>query len=223
MMAEWKELIQIAMAGINLPITLLFAIMILYWLSVIFGAMDIDVFQFDMDIEIDADGSLDFEADGDADIQSGGALNGVMLYFNIAAVPVTVWLSFLIFTCWLLSILETYYFNRGHHFVFGLVFVIPNLIVGMYVAKFATAPLKKVFEAMAPKNTTRKSLIGQRATVVSSAVDSSFGQIEVKTDGAPLTLNARTEGDIKITKGESVVIIREIEHGTFIIKPFSTN
>ncbi|VGO11622.1 hypothetical protein PDESU_00167 [Pontiella desulfatans] len=221
MTAELKELIQIALAGINLPITLLFAVMLLYWVSVIIGALDIDILQLDFDIEPDAD--LDLEADGDVDVQSGGALNGMMLYFNIGAVPVTVWLSFLIFTCWILSILETYYLNPGRHFVFGLIFVIPNLIAGMYTAKFATAPLKKVFEAMAPKNTTRKSLIGQRAVVVSSTVSSSFGQIGIKTDGAPLTLNARTEGDTEIAKGQTVVITSETGQGIFTVEAFTSN
>lgn len=213
MMAELQELIQIATAAINIPITLLLFIMMLYWISVILGAIDIDILSFDFDIEGDAD--------ADVDVHSGGALNGMMLYFNIGAVPVTVWLSFLIFTCWILSILETYYLNPGHHFLIGLIFVIPNLLTGMYVAKFATAPLKKVFEAMAPKNTTHKSLIGQRAVVVSSSVDKSFGQIEIRTSGAPLTLNARAEGDMVIDKGQSVVITRELGRGIFTVKPFS--
>ena len=217
MMAELQELIHIALAGINLPITLLFAVMLLYWTSVIFGAFDIDVLQVDFDIDAD----LDLDADADADIQTGGAFQGMMLYFNIGAVPVTVWLSFLIFTCWILSVLESYYLNPGLHFLFGLIFVIPNLIVGMYVAKFATVPLKKVFEAMAPKNTTRKSLVGQRATVTSSVVDSSFGQITVKTDGAPITLNARSGSPIE--KGATVVITHEQESNVFTVELFPTN
>lgn len=214
MLAEFKELIHIALAGINLPITLLFTIMIIYWLSVILGAMDIDILQFDVDIDMDGDLDADLDA-------GGGGLNGVMLYFNIGAVPVTVWLSFLIFTGWLLTMLETYYFNRGHHFLIGLAFLIPNLIASMYVAKFGTAPLKKVFEAMAPKNITNQSLIGQRATVVSSVVDQTFGQIQIKTDGAPLTLNARTEDDQKIVKGDDVLILSELEQGTFAVQLFS--
>lgn len=221
MMAELRELIQIALAGINLPISLLFAVMLLYWISVIFGAMDIDILQFDVDVELDAD--ADLELDGDMDVQSGGMLNGMMLYFNIGAVPVTVWLSFLIFTCWLLAVLETYYLNPGRHMLPGLIFVVPNLLIGMYTAKLATAPLKKVFEAMAPKNTTRKSLIGQRAEVVSSSIDRKFGQIQIKTEGAPLTLNARTEDDTSIAKGQTVVITHEAGPGVFIVKPFSTH
>jgi hypothetical protein len=225
MLAEFRELIQIALLAFNLPITLLFAVMLLYWISVIIGAIDIDILQMDFDIELEADADidLDMDADGDMDVQSGGALNGMMLYFNIGGVPVTVWLSFLIFSCWILSVLETYYLNPSHNFLIGLAFAIPNLIVGMYIAKFATAPLKKVFAAMAPKNTTRKSLIGQRAVVVSSAVDSDFGQIEVKTEGAPLTLNARTEGNTKLPKGRAVVITRETAPGIFTVESFSSN
>lgn len=219
MMDEFRELIQIALTGFNIPITLLFAVMLLYWISVIFGALDIDILQFDFDVAVEPDGGADLQSDGSADLQSGGTFHGMMLYFNIGTVPVTVWLSFLIFTCWILTVLETYYLNPGRHALIGLAFAVPNLIAGMYVAKFATLPLKKLFDAMAPKNTTYRSLVGKRAVVVSSTVSASFGQIEIKTEGAPLTLNARAE-DKEIAKGTAVVITRELEKGTFAVEPF---
>lgn len=221
MMAEFKELIEICTVGFNLPITILLFMMLVYWLSVIFGALDIDILQFDMDVEIDADGSVDFDADGDADVHSGGSFNGVLLYFNIGTVPVTIWLSFLIFTCWILTVFETYYLNPGRLLLIGAAFAIPNLVVGMYVAKFLTAPLKKVFAAMSSKTLSTKSLIGSRATVISSRVTADFGQIQIKTDGAPLTLTARYEGDPPITKGQTVVITAERNPGTFAVEPFS--
>ena len=97
MMEEFQELIHISLAGINVPISLLLTLILLYWISVIFGALDIDILQVDFDVEA--------EGDADIDLQSGGAFQGLMLYFNIGCVPVTVWLSFLIFTCWLLTVL----------------------------------------------------------------------------------------------------------------------
>lgn len=213
MMEEFRELIHISLAGINLPISLLLILMLLYWLSVIVGALDIDILQFDFDLEA--------EGDADIDLQSGGAFQGLMLYFNIGCVPVTVWLSFLVFTCWLLTVLECYYLNPGINILLSLAFAIPNLIIGMYFAKFATAPLKKVFQAMAPKNITHKSLIGQRAVVASSSINNKFGQILIKTDGAPITLNAVTEGTTEIEKGASVILTAESKPGIFIVEPFS--
>jgi hypothetical protein len=213
MMEAFQELIHISVAGVNLTISILLILMLLYWISVIFGALDIDILQFDFDVEA--------EGDADLDLQSGGAFQGLMLYFNIGCVPVTVWLSFLIFTCWILTVLECYYLNPGINPLLSLAFVLPNLIIGMYVAKFATAPLKKVFEAMAPKNITHKSLIGQRATVASSTVTHKFGQILIKTDGAPITLNAVTEGTTEIPKGASVILTGEARPGVFIVEPFS--
>ena len=220
-MEEIKELIQICLAWINLPFTLLFGLMLTYWLSVIFGALDIDILQFDFDVEVDPSGDIDFDADGDASIESGGSMNGVLLYFNIGTVPVTVWLSFAVFSLWFLVVLESYYFNRGHNPLIALAFLIPNLIVSMHIAKFLTLPLKKVFAAMSSKTLSRGELIGQRATVTSSTVSDTFGQIIVKTDGAPLTLHARNAGTNVIQKGQTVVLIREIEPGTFSVEPFS--
>jgi hypothetical protein len=218
MTAELKELIEITTQGFNLPITILLIMMLIYWLSVIFGLLDIDLFQFDLDVQVDADGTIDMNANGDMDVEAGGSFASVLLYFNIGTVPVTVWLSFLIFTCWILTILETYYFNPGRLFIIGAAFAIPNLIAGMYVAKFACIPLKKVFSAMDSKAVTNRSLIGKRAIVSSSKIDKTFGQIQLKTDGAPITLNARTISETDIPKGAIVVLTKEIEPGTFIVE-----
>ena len=219
MLDSLQELIHICLAGINIPYTLLFGVMLIYWLSVIFGAMDIDILQFDFDVEVDPGGDIDFDADGDASVESGGSFNGVLLYFNIGTVPVTIWLSFVIFSLWYLALIETYYFNPSFNFLISLAFLIPNLIISLHIAKFLTLPLKKVFAAMDSKAVTRNQLVGKIATVTSTTVSSSFGQILIKTDGAPLTLNARS--DKEIPKGQTVVLIQELEPGTFDVEPFS--
>lgn len=219
MLDALKELIQISIAWINIPYTLLFGVMLTYWLSVIFGAMDIDILQFDFDVEVDPSGDLDFDADGDASIESGGSFNAVLLYFNIGTVPVTVWLSFAVFSLWFMVVLETYYFNPAYHVLISLLFLIPNLIVSLHIAKYLTLPLKKVFAAMSSITLSRNDLIGKIGTVTSSTVDNTFGQVLVKTGGAPLTLNARS--GTEITKGTQVVLVCELQPGTFDITPFS--
>lgn len=214
MLMQFKELFAISIQGFNLPITVLLVLMLLYWLSVILGALDIDFLSFDLDL--DTEGSLDL--DGDLEAQAGGSYQGFMLYFNIGTVPVTIWLSVLILVCWSLSMVAAYTINPSVNPLLSLGLAIPNLIIGMYAAKFVCQPLKKVFAAMEGKAITNKSLIGQRALVTSSTINPTFGQIEIKTDGAPITMNARTGSEMEIPKGSSVVITREIEPGTFQVE-----
>lgn len=216
MMAEFRELFTIAIQGANLPITVLLIIMLLYWLSVILGALDIDMLSFDLDMDTEA--SLDMDADGDFDAQSGGAYQGFMFYFNIGTVPVTIWLSILILVCWSLTMIESYTINPSQNSLLALGLAIPNLIAGMYVAKFVCQPLKKVFLAMEDDAITNKSLIGQRAKVTSSTISQTFGLIELKTDGAPITMNARIKDGAEIPKGSTVLLTGEIEPGTFLVE-----
>lgn len=213
MMAEFKELFAIAVQGFNLPITVLLIIMLMYWVSVILGALDIDLLSFDLDI--DTESSMDMDANGDFEAQSGGAYQGLMLYFNIGTVPVTIWLSVVILVCWSLSMVEAYTINPTVAPLLSIGLAIPNLILGMYAAKFVCQPLKKVFSAMEGKAITNKSLIGKRALVTSSTINQTFGQIELKTDGAPITMNARACNEMDIPKGSTVVITKEIEPGVF--------
>lgn len=216
MMAEFRELFTLAVQGVNLPITVLLILMLIYWLSVILGALDIDILSFDFDLDVDAEAGMD--ADGDFDAQSGGAYQGMMLYFNIGTVPVTIWLSVLILVCWSLTMMEAYTINAAAIPLLSLGLAIPNLLIGMYAAKFVCQPLKKVFAAMEGKAITNKSLIGQRALVTSSTISLKFGQIELKTEGAPITMNARAKDGTEIPKGSTVVLTREIEPGIFQVE-----
>jgi len=52
-------------------------------------------------------------------------------------------------------------------------------------------------------------------------VNNTFGQIELKTDGAPLTMHARTEDKQEFTKGQTVLITKETTPGTFIVQEFN--
>ena len=56
------ELIQTAFSPINLLFTILLMLVILYWLSIIIGALDIG--SFDLDFDFDADVDVDLDADG---------------------------------------------------------------------------------------------------------------------------------------------------------------
>lgn len=74
-----KELIEAAFSSVNIFPTILFGLIILYWLFVFIGALDMDFLNFDveggdvdMDVDIDADVDADLEVDADADVDIDG-------------------------------------------------------------------------------------------------------------------------------------------------------
>ena len=56
------ELMTLALSPINLVFTLLLLMVILYWIIVILGVLDVDLFQVDLS-DFDADGDLGVDGD----------------------------------------------------------------------------------------------------------------------------------------------------------------
>ena len=50
-----KEFFDIAFAIVNLPLTILFGLMILYWILTTLTGLDLDFFDADIDVDIDTD------------------------------------------------------------------------------------------------------------------------------------------------------------------------
>ena len=49
------EVLQAALAAVNLPYTVFLGLILLYWLTVIIGALDLDLFNIDLDADADVD------------------------------------------------------------------------------------------------------------------------------------------------------------------------
>lgn len=66
-----KELIDAAFSSVNIIPTILFGLVIIYWLFVMIGALDINLFDFSVDsgdVDFDADVDVDANVDIDADV-----------------------------------------------------------------------------------------------------------------------------------------------------------
>lgn len=69
-----KELIEAAFSSVNIFPTILFGLIILYWLFVFIGALDMDFLNFDVegdvDMDVDVDADIDVEVDADLEIDA---------------------------------------------------------------------------------------------------------------------------------------------------------
>ena len=83
------------------------------------------------------------------------------------------------------------------------------------VAKLITTPLK----IMNAKNKTNFSLIGKLCIVTTGEVTTEFGECEIMTDSAPITITARTLDNDILHKGDvAVVISHESENNFYFVK-----
>ncbi|WP_306640111.1 OB-fold-containig protein [Sanyastnella coralliicola] len=191
----------------------LLMLVVVYWITVMLGAVDLDFLDFDIDI----DGDVDM----DADVDQGGLLwlNHILTFFNLGKIPFMVWLSFLSLPLWLLHVNANNLLGI-ESFLFGLITFLPALIVGLFIAKFATWPFVGLFNKL-EEGTKEKVILGKVGTVIINATHDSRGQAEVESAGSYLMLYIVTRKGVEVKKGDKVLFIQEIE-GTddYLIEPY---
>ena len=199
-------MIEIFFQGANVVQTVLFLVIVLYWLIVLFGALDFDTFDFDVDIDTDVDVDADLDADTDGDSSNVFGLNKILHFFNLGRVPFMVFLTFLILPWWFGSIIVNHWLGI-ESFIPALIVILPMLILSLFVAKFLTMPFVKIFEALDKENIER-DILGTIGTVRIAASNVKTGQGEFKLGDAYLNINIRTkEGEVSI--GEKVMIVND--------------
>ncbi len=183
------EFIRICFEWPTLPASILLVICLLYWLSVILGLMDIDLFDFDLDFDVSTEGPsfLDFGFIG-------------LKFLNLGEVPVMLWLSGFSISMWMLSI----NFDSKiavTSFLDYLPIAARNIGISLVIVKLLTQPLRGMFKYKPPNEVA--TLLGKTCRVTSTSVTDRFGQAELEAEGAPLKLHIRSE-DKTIQKGDLV-------------------
>jgi hypothetical protein len=207
-----NDLLTAAVAPVNIIPTILLVFILMYWLTVIVGLIDLDALDIDLDVE---GGELEVEAGGHGSVEW---LNSVLLFFNIGQVPFMVFLTFLVIPLWVISVMGNYYLGNTS-FLLGLILLIPNLVVSLFIAKFLTAPLVKVFGALDKES--KEKVEGKICTLLTGASAQKVGQARIDTGGSPLLLNVMTYEGISMDGGETgMVIERDPQKNIYFIEPF---
>lgn len=182
-----SELFHTALAGLNIVPTVLLGLVVIYWFTVILGALDIDF--------------LDFDADGPEDVP--GFLNGLLAFINTANLPFMVIFSILILIFWVLVMLMHFLPFPSGGWVNAILYI-PALVLSMFLTKLVTMPFKGLLDNM---NTGRQkdNLIGVVCTLQHDLLPERLGQAEVETGGASLRINVKTEVEMK--KGDTAYIV----------------
>ncbi len=226
---------------VNLALSVLLVLILIYWIIVFVGAvgmdsldLDLDIdgepdFDIDLDVDADVDVDVDVDVDADVDVDTDGNLfhagigTSILKFFHIGTVPVLVLLSVFVLTLWAIGVLS-YRWIGSWGVVLQLLMVIPFAIVAIFLTKIVTTPLNVLFKKMQEQEDAEQKvdLIGQRCIVVSLTADHRHGQVEVQTEGAPLRLNVVT-GDTgaELKKGdEAVLVAKSSTPGVYTIRGF---
>lgn len=183
------DLFNAAIAPHQVLLTLLLALVVCYWLLVIFGALDFEADLPDTGLDLDSDGHHAHQG-----MSTGGVWITAGRLFGFSQVPIVVWLSFLVLFMWFLSLVLNEKWNAAHGVAQAFILLVPNLISSLVITKLVTIPVARLFKAMADSDTEAEVVIGRTGTVCSIEADETYGQLEITANGAPLLINVRTQG-----------------------------
>lgn len=210
------ELFQAALSPPNIVYSVLLCVVLMYWLSVIIGALDLG--SFDIDLDLDAD--VDVEVDTDLDAGNGGGwFAGALHFFNFGRLPFMVVFSFLTLSMWSLSILGNHYIGQGSA-IFPFIMLLPMLFISLVITKIVTTPLVPIFKSL-DKGAEAVDYIGLTCKMLLPATTTQMGQAEVLHKNNPLLVSvmvAETE-KTPVLKGEDALIIgRSSDDRYFLIE-----
>jgi len=211
-----KELFEATFSLVNIIPTVLLLFVVVYWLLVIFGALDISAFDFDIDADIDIDADVEIDATGEIDVSW---INNVLSFFNIDKIPLMVFVTFWIIPTWFISIMANHMLGNSI-FLVSLLLLIPNLIVSLLIAKPLTLPFIKLFSYLNKDSESSQVLLGKVGKVIIGASSEKIGQGEVIVEGSNYRLNIKTKkGTIK--RGEQMLVVNylsDLKH--YIVEPY---
>jgi len=211
MIANLVQLWQASIHISNLFYTLLLLLVVVYWLTVMLGVLDVDTFDLDLDLgEVDGGGEAALGAHGH---------EGLLEYLNLRKVPLSIAVSIFALSLWLLGVLANHYLHNTTSGLLGLAIFVPNLIVSAHIAKFVTMPLVPLFRGMHADIAEVRDMAGTRVRVTSSKADATFGQAEATSagDGPPVVLSVRTEGEVLPKGTEAVILYGDADKHVYVI------
>lgn len=211
------ELLHAAVAPPNLLPTALLVFVLLYWLTVILGLLDLKT----VDLDIDDHGHVHYDSDVAPSEVGTSWLNGALAFFNLGRIPLMIFLSFVFLPLWAGSILANYY-TGNTSLLLGLAFFLPLFIASLFIAKFLTLPFVTLFTALEKDHDGAAVFVGKVCTVLLPATAEHLGQASVHIDGAPLMLNVRST-NAPLSKGETALVIDfDAARKCYLIEPFTT-
>ncbi len=196
--------------------TLLLAPVLAYWIAVVLGALDVDLFgelgigaDADLDVgEVDVSdldvGDLDVgdgggdvggDGDGDAAADGGGLLAGWWQALGLAGVPVTLAASLVVVFGWLVALVATAAADSldvpaAVRLLGGVVVVAVALVAGSLAASVAARPLGRLFATTEAES--NRAFVGRLCTIRTERVSDSFGQAEAADpSGATVLVQVR--------------------------------
>lgn len=196
-----ENLINIALAPANFILTMLAALMVFYWILIIFTGLDLD---FSPDIDADSNsGTIDA-----GEVESPGFWNSFLAFFYIGELPVMFIITIVVFCMWLINVNITALFGIEDN-IFGFLLYIPGLIVSMLIIKVVAKPFVKLYAQFNHKGEVAIDFIGKTGKVLSPIGADKIGQLEIQVNDDVIKVYAKSIDEAQVPFNETVIILEE--------------
>jgi len=208
-----SEFLAALLAIPTIVFTGLLGLVLLYWLTVLAGALDIDLGHHD------AGGH-------DADMTPGGhETHGFLEFLSIGKVPVTIIVSVFTFLAWMLSMAGELLLRAP------LTAVIPNplfslalfpavVIPSFVLTAYAVRPLRGIFNQHVEHG--EEGLVGRMVRITSRTADQQFGTATCDNAGAGILLNVVCRDGVTLMRDDMAVVVEfDAEKQLYHVAPFS--
>ncbi|NQZ76537.1 MAG: DUF1449 family protein [Ekhidna sp.] len=205
-----QELLEFAFSGINIVPTVLMIFVIIYWLIVILGVVDIDSIDFDLDMDMDID----------ADVDMGG-MSSVLAFFNIGHMPLMVFVTFFSLPLWAITLLVNDFWG-GSSLLISLAILLGTAFVSLFIAKFLTIPIAKFYRRVKENTEAVVTIVGKICTAKLPITPEQTAQAEIKVNGTSVLINVRTREGFSLEKGSTALVIDYNEaQKVYYVEPYN--
>ncbi len=203
------EIFKSAITGVNIIPTVLLGLIILYWITVIIGAIDIDLFDIDLDLDI---------PEGEV---ITNPFHGFLAFLNVGDIPFMLVLSIFSLCLWTISMIIGVFPIVSEGFV-NTILIIPNIIVSLFITKAVTHPLKGLFKGIMKDVESDIKIEGQLCTLVCDVNYGRLGQAEIERLGSSILINVKVDDEEEaLLKGDKAIVVKKVDDRSYyIIKKF---
>lgn len=233
------NLFDILFSEVNLVLTILLIVLLLYWVFTMIGGIDYDV---DFDVEVDLDpaidagtgmdgGNMDFQDLSNAEVNQEDVVGKrrrplkwwqvFLIYFNFVGLPFMFTFTFWIFIWWFITVLTTALTSSYDNF-FGFAIMLMAFFPALIVNKIFTTPFKGFFKNLNKDGDAPVDYLGRKALLLSSIAEDRMGNAEVKVDGNTMSVYVKSLTGEPLDYGSSVLIIkRSADHNYYLVQTYN--
>ncbi len=225
------DLFNIIFSEVNLVLTCLLLLLVLYWILTMVSGIDFD---YDIDVDIDAGiegGNMDFQDVSNAEVNQDDVVGKrrkplkswqiFLIYFNFVGLPFMFTFTCWIFVWWFMTVLTTS-ITYSYDSSFGFLIMILGLFPALIVTKIFTTPFKRFFKNLNKDGDIAKEYVGRRGVMLSSISEEKMGNAEVIIDGDSYNVYVKSlDGSSLVYHQEILIIKKSQDNNYFLVQTYN--